>query len=127
MASNATIIEGQIREALDYLEKNPGATVTQVARDFRIPRTRLYARSRGVPPKVGHPPTNIRLSDAEETALCRYIDGLDRVNLAVQRKFVWDVANFILQKRAPDGTEVKDVERGWVARFIKRYGYNYVP
>jgi len=127
MALNAAEIEGKIREALDYLEKNPGATISKAARDFRVPRTRLYARSRGVPPKVGHPPTNIRLSDAEETALCRYIDQLDRVNLAVRRKFVRDTANFILQKRALDGTKAKDVGRYWVASFIKRHRYNCVP
>ena len=45
MASNATIIEGRIREALEYLQENPEVTISQVARDFRVPRMRLYARS----------------------------------------------------------------------------------
>src|SRR5437667_9469486 len=100
MALNAAEIEGKIREALDYLEKDPGATISKAARDVRVPRTRLSARSRGVPPKVGHPPTNIRLSDREETALCRYVDRLDRVNLTVRREFPWTAENFIVASRA---------------------------
>ena len=96
MASNATIIEGRIREALEYLQENPEVTISQVARDFRVPRTRLYARARGVPPKLGHRPTHVRLTDAEEIALCRYIDRLDMVNLAVRKEFVREAANFIL-------------------------------
>ena len=96
MASNATIIEERILKALDYLKKNPEATISEAARDFHVPRTRLYARARGVSSKVGHPPTNVRLTDAEETALCRYIDRLDWVNLAVRKEFVREAANFIL-------------------------------
>src|SRR5207247_1515194 len=82
--------------------------------------------SRGRPPKVGHPPTHVRLTDAEETALCRYIDRLDKINLAVRREFVREAANFILQKRAPDRTKAKEVGKNWISSFIKRYGYNYV-
>jgi len=51
------------------------------------------------------------------------------VNLAVRKEFVRDAANLILQARAPDGAEAEAgvVGKNWVARFIRRHGYYYVP
>ena len=127
MPSNATLVEGRIQDALGYLQENPEASISQVARDFHVPRTRLYARSRGIPSKVGHLLTNIRFTDAEEIALCRYIDRLDMVNLIVRKEFIRDIVDYILQKRALDKAEATKVGVNWVSRFIKRKGYNCVP
>ena len=41
-----------------------------------------------------------KLSNLEETALYRYIDRLDRANLAIRVVYVTDVANYILASRA---------------------------
>jgi len=51
------------------------------------------------------------------------------VNLAVRREFVRDAANLILQARAPDGAEAEArvVGKNWVARFVRRHRYYYVP
>ena len=67
-------MESKIQEALRYLEDFPEAKIATVAREFGVPRGRLRCRVRGQPPKKGLPAANMKLSDEEEVALCRYIE-----------------------------------------------------
>ncbi|KJZ69200.1 hypothetical protein HIM_11400 [Hirsutella minnesotensis 3608] len=71
-----------------------------VAREFGVPSGRLRYRLQGRPPKAGQEAKNTRLSRPEEKALCRYIDRLDHINLAVRAEFVTDAANHILCERS---------------------------
>ena len=93
-------MESKIQEAVQFLEDFPEAKIATVAREFGVPRTRLRNRLAGRPPKKGQPAANMKLSDEEEVALCRYIDRLDNINLAVRAEFVADAANHILRERS---------------------------
>ncbi|KAM4065237.1 hypothetical protein HRG_012829 [Hirsutella rhossiliensis] len=93
-------IEGRLKAALEHLERCPALKIAKVARDFDVPRLRLLRRLEGRGPKNGNPEFHIKLSKAEETALCRYIDRLDKINLAVRREFIQDTANCILKARS---------------------------
>jgi hypothetical protein len=46
---------------------------------------------------MGHIGANLRLTGPEEKALCRYINRLDRLNLAIRPEFIIDTVNTILQ------------------------------
>jgi hypothetical protein len=70
-------MESQIQEAIKYIQNFPDTKIAKVAQEFKIPVSRLR------PPKVGQPAKNTKLLRAEEAALCRYIDWLDNINLAV--------------------------------------------
>ena len=113
-------MESRIQEAIQYLDDFPDAKVATVAWEFGVPRNRLRSRLEGHLPKKGRPNINTKLSAAEEKALCRYIDRLDSINLAVRAEFVVDAANYILQERGKDST----VGRNWITRFLKRHGYH---
>ena len=84
-------MESKISKAMAYLEANPGTPVVSVARDFRVPRSRLRCRFEGRPPKKGLPAVNMKLLLPKKVALCHYIDRLGKVNLAVRPEFVTDV------------------------------------
>jgi hypothetical protein len=118
-------MESRIQEALQYLEENPDAKVATVAREFGVPRTRLRRRLQGVGPLDSRPPTNTRLTDPEEAALCRYVDRLDRINLAVRPAFITDAANHILASRASQSEQDSPptVGQNWTSRFIQRHEY----
>ncbi|KAM4067518.1 DDE superfamily endonuclease [Hirsutella rhossiliensis] len=60
--------------------------------------------------------------EAQEKALCRYIDRLDNVNLAVRVEFVTDAANCILRERSGQ-SGAPTVGLNWTSRFLKRHGY----
>ncbi|KJZ69182.1 hypothetical protein HIM_11435 [Hirsutella minnesotensis 3608] len=90
-------MEARTQAALRHIENFPGAKVATVAREFGVTRDRLRCRLQGRPPKIGQRARNTRLSQPEEKALCRYIDRLDNVNLAVRVEFVTGAANCILR------------------------------
>ena len=115
-------MEARIQDALGHIDNFPGAKVATVAREFGVPRGRLRYRLQGRPPKTGQPAKNTRLSRPEEDALCRYIDRLDNVNLAVRIEFVTDAANFILRERSGQ-SDAPTVGPNWTSRFLKRHGY----
>jgi hypothetical protein len=73
---------------------------------------------------MGHAGVNLKLTEPEEKALCRYIDRLDHLNLAVRPEFITDAANAILQARSSKNAEaLPKVGHHWTTRFIKRHGY----
>ena len=127
--SRDSIVELRVNEALEYLGMHPDAKPTTVARQFAIPRARLLRRLDGIPPRAGIPATNTKLSKPEESALCRYIDRLDRINLPTRKAFIRDTANLILQARASRAEQANPptVGKKWVDRFIRRYKYNIIP
>ena len=63
-------------------------------------RFRLWNRINGIRPRKGRQASYKKLSDLEETTLYRYIDRLDRANLAIRVIYVTDMANYILASRA---------------------------
>ncbi|KAM4067405.1 Tc5 transposase DNA-binding domain-containing protein [Hirsutella rhossiliensis] len=111
-------MESRIGEALQYLNDVPGAKVASVARAFGVPRSRLRYRLEGRQPKAGRPAANLKESRPEEAALCRYIDRLDHMNLAVRPEFVTDAANNILRERSGQADFV--IGSKWTTRFLKR-------
>jgi hypothetical protein len=127
--SRDSTIKLRVKEALEYLQMHPSAKPTTVARQFSIPRARLLRRLDGIPPRSGIPATNTKLSRPEESALCRYIDRLDRINLPTRKVFIRDTANHILQARASRAEQANPptVGKKWVDRFIKRHKYNVIP
>ena len=97
--SRDSTVELRVNKALEYLGMYLGAKPTTVARQFSIPRARLLRRLDSILPRAGIPATNTKLSKLEESALCRYIDRLDRIDLPTRKVFIRDTANLILQAR----------------------------
>jgi hypothetical protein len=119
-------MESRIQEALRYIDDFPDAKTGTVAREFGIPYGRLRYRREGRPPKAGQPAANTKLTEPEEKAICRYIDRLDRINLAVRAEFVTDAANTILRERSsrPEQADPPVVGQRWTTRFLKRHNYH---
>ncbi|KJZ68083.1 hypothetical protein HIM_12526 [Hirsutella minnesotensis 3608] len=115
-------MEAKVKSAVEYIERFPCAKVTSLAREFGVPRGRLRYRLQGRSAKTGQKATNTKLSRPEEAALCRYIDRLDAINLAVRAEFVADAANCILRERSGRG-DAPVVGPNWTSRFLKRHGY----
>ncbi|KXJ86993.1 hypothetical protein Micbo1qcDRAFT_168082, partial [Microdochium bolleyi] len=67
-----------LKDAVKYLENNPDAKVTKVARDFGVQRDALRRRVNGEVHDKPRSASNARLCPAEEVAIERYIDRLDQ-------------------------------------------------
>jgi hypothetical protein len=118
-------MESRIQEAVDYLQVHPELKVAAIARQFNVPYGCLRYRLKGRAPKKGSPAANIKLSQAEEKALCHYIDRLDRINLAVRVEFVTDTTNYILKEHSSQAAseDCSTVGPNWTTRFLKRHKY----
>ena len=115
-------MESQIQEAIKYIQNFPDTKIAKVAHEFKVPVSRLRHRLKGQPPKVSQPAKNTKLLRAEEAALCRYIDRLDNINLAVRVEFVTDAANSILREKFK-GDDIPSVGTKWTTRFLRRHNY----
>ena len=119
-------IENRIKDALSALKKGDVPNLSVAARQFNVPRSRLHHRFHGRPAKSDLPSHNRRFSSSEETALCRYLDRLDRLGLPAQRELLRGAADHILAKTwtpDPDNPNEQSPQVGnhWVARFLKRH------
>jgi hypothetical protein len=101
-------MEQRIREACKYIENFPDAKIATVARDFEVPRSTLRDRLNGCRSKKGRPGINTKLTKEEEIAICRYINRLDKINLAVRPEFIADAARSLILARS--STKQKSVE-----------------
>ncbi|KAI1159499.1 hypothetical protein F5B18DRAFT_581447 [Nemania serpens] len=93
-------MEQKVQDALKYLESYPSAKKATVAKAFGVSRNVLLYRLKGLGGPNRPPAANRRLTATEEKAICRYIDRLDRINLAVRAEYIGDAANRILKAKA---------------------------
>jgi hypothetical protein len=117
--------ESRIQEALEYLSLFPETTLSEAARKFEVPRTTLSNRSKDAQPRKGRAATHMLLTK-EEIAIYRYIDRLNKINLAVRPEFVADAAITILKARSSSRLQasIPTLGNNWVSRFLKRHKYN---
>ena len=75
-------VEACIQEAIAFIShrENP-ISIAEVAEKFDVPRRQLHNRLNGVPSRIGH--VNRKLSEAEEDAVCGYVERLDKLGLPV--------------------------------------------
>lgn len=119
-------LEARIQEAVLAYQQKSEPNISSIAREFQVPYQRLRHRLQGIKAQKGLPGQHHKLSDAQETALCRYIDRLDRINLSIQNELVRDAANHILSETTLPGKTPPVVGINWVTRFLRRHNYSKV-
>jgi hypothetical protein len=72
--------------------------ISRFARDFNIPYQRLLNRLKGRDSCTTRTPAGRLLSDAQESALCRYINILDELDIHARPAMVETAANSILKE-----------------------------
>ncbi|KAI1288716.1 hypothetical protein F5Y03DRAFT_379443 [Xylaria venustula] len=89
-------MEETVREAVEYLNQNPSAKLTTVARSFGVTRGVLRNRVKGRGGDHRLPPANLKIKPIEEEVMCNYIDRQE----SIQADQVADFANRILKAKA---------------------------
>jgi hypothetical protein len=93
-------MEQRIREACKYIENFPHAEIATIARDLEVCRSTLRDRFNECYSKKGRPGINTKLIKEEKISIFRYIDRLDKINLAVRPEFIADAARNIILARS---------------------------
>jgi hypothetical protein len=111
-------VEDRISEALASIDPNSKANYTKLAAKFAVPYTRLIKRAKGRCTKSQRQPVNLRLNDAEELALCHYLDALETAGLYACVHQIRAVGNSILQRRPHKEPPLGST---WATRFLQRH------
>lgn len=118
--------ENDIGKAIQQYQITPGASLRGVAREFNLSEATLRRRlSTAATWKKPHN-SQSKLSEAEEVAICKYIDRLDYVNLAVKPCHIADAASRIIFERSSitEQQRLQPLKTLWATRFIRRHNYH---
>ncbi|KAA8909971.1 hypothetical protein FN846DRAFT_905340 [Sphaerosporella brunnea] len=102
-------VETRIQAAIEVLRKRDVVNIAATAREFNLPEQRLRARWNGRLAKSDLPGPNKRLTEAQELAVCMYLDRLDAIGAQARMKMVTSF-----------------VGEHWTQRFLDRHPEYYV-
>ena len=92
-------------------------TIAAAARNFDVPTRTLQRRINGIGPWSSRSPTNKALSEAQEQAICEYIERLDSWEMSARPQMIERAANYLLSL---DGLD-RVVGPHWTRRFLDRH------
>jgi hypothetical protein len=115
-------IELSIENTLVAMAHKENPNIRHFAREFGVPYSRLLNQHKGRDSRSNRVPTNHLLSEAKESALCRYIEILDNHDLSPIPRLVEKAANSILREgRSPLLTPPPTIGGHWINRFFNRH------
>lgn len=121
MANTYLDIEDRIIEACHALYHEEKPNISQAARQFDVPYDRLRARYKGRVSRSERPVIGRKLDDAQEEALCNYLNTLDDLGVHPRLHTVTHSANSILRDSHDDPqTPPPTVGSTWTNRFLAR-------
>jgi hypothetical protein len=119
-------IDARINEAIDTYSSENKPNLSKIAREFTVLYQRLRARWNGRKSLNQRVPNGRRLTFAQEDALYKYIDYLNRVGASVNHTQIETAANSILRKAYVNpSTKPPKIGDHWIKRFLKRYPEYY--
>ena len=115
-------IEDRILKAIDTLQHQNPPNISKTAQEFNINWRTLNAHFQGRGSLSTQPSTNIKLSDAQNHALCCYINTLDELGVYPQPKMIENCANSLLQLgHTKQNTPLPIVGEKWLKQWLKRH------
>ena len=124
MANSHRAAEEQLIDRhIELISADPPVTLAGYAREHGLPYERLRNRLKGRPSLLGRRPNGRRLDDAQEIALCRWLDRCDRIGLSARFNQVESTANFLIHLTSPDSPPVGP---HWTTRFLQRFPQYHV-
>ncbi len=89
-------VENRINDALHALSEDLYPSIAAAAQDFNILTRTLQRRINGIGPLSSRLPNNKALSDAQEQAICEYIEKLDPWKMSAKPQMIETAANYLL-------------------------------
>jgi hypothetical protein len=122
MAEDYYSIENRIQRALDATKRVKNPNLSEIARKFDVPYQRLRRRVKKGASRSTRPSTGRRLTESQESALYRYINIFNNLNISTKPSIVRNAANSILYKANPKETDPPPkTSNKWLKRFIERH------
>jgi hypothetical protein len=107
-------IEARVLDACYDLEDQENPNMAETARKYDAPYDRVYRRFTGRAfSRIDSGGTNKALNEAEEQALCLYIEFADNLDISIQEKTLTNAVNAILQNHHPNANSPSIVSKMW--------------
>lgn len=126
MSASYGQIEERIKQAVNDLGTQSKPNIAATARKFDVPRQRLQHRFKGNPSKIESGGQNKKLSEAQEKAICQFLDHLDSNGPKARYKQLEQAANSLLKKDHQGKGPALSVGPHWAERFLKRHPQYFV-
>ena len=114
-------IENRILKAIDMLQHQNPPNIPKTAWEFNLNQRTLNACFQGRGSLTTQSPTNIKLSHAQNHALCCYINTLDELGVYPQPRMLENCANSLLQLGHKENTPPPTVGDKWLKWWLKRH------
>ena len=118
--------ENRLDEAISAYNSGDYSSASAVARKFHVDSRTLRRRLNGGASKSTRSPSNKALTDAQEKAICAYIERLDHMEQSAKLSMVRGAANYLLGRalvgqidRDQTDTPPPTVSAMWTRRFLK--------
>ncbi len=89
-------VENRINDALHALSEDLYPSIAAAARNFDVPTRTRQRRINGMGLLSSRLPNNKALSDAQEQAICEYIERLDSWEMSARPQMIERAANYLL-------------------------------
>ena len=126
MSASYRHIEERIKKAVDDLQTQSKPNIAATVRKFNVPRQKLQYRFKRNPSKIESGGQNKKLSEAQEKAICQFLDHLDSNRPKAWYKQLEQVANSLLKKDHWGKGPPPTVWPYWAERFLKRNSQYFV-
>ena len=126
MSASYGQIEEKIKKAVDDLQTQSKPNIAATAQKFDVPRQRLQSRFKGKLSKIDSGGQNKKLSEAQEKAICQFLDHLDSNGPKARHKQLEQAANSLLKKDHRGKGSTPTVGPHWAERFLKRHPQYFI-
>ncbi|CAD6902733.1 unnamed protein product, partial [Tilletia controversa] len=117
-------LEEKVLTALEEAQAEPRGkpNITAIAKKHGVDAQRLRRRFHGKESKSTRPPTNRKLTDAQEEAILTWIAVLDKLELSARPALIRASANQLLfEAHTSSSTRAPTVGDKWVTNFLARH------
>ena len=109
--------ELRVEDAIEAFHNGDFPSAAAAAKAYDLQPRRLQRRLKGAASRSTRQPTCTALSPAQEQAICKYIEDLDKIRMSPTIGMLKGTAEYLLSK---DGS-THTVSRVWPKRFLDRH------
>lgn len=117
--------EKRLAKAIEDIHGGVFPSASAAAQHYNLKARRVQYRLKGMASRSTRPPTHQRLTVAQESSLCNYIEHMDHIEHSIRLKHIRTAAEYILKIGTSPGQTPKPLGKDWVTNFLKRYPKYY--
>ena len=114
-------LEDRIEAALVDVAHQTFSSITRAALHYRVKPRTLQKRVKGGASKTTRYSTNTRLTRAQESSLCEYVDLLDSWDVQARVPHIRGAAEYLLAQTTDPSNPPPPLGPDWVTRFLERH------